>query len=230
MHTLRFVLILLVSLQVIACGQSQLHRRPLTIGDVNTNLKVVEATPLDAVKSQNITYATTGKGEYDEFFKKTAIAHGGFEVGKTMSEDANVNLKRFARSHWSKIAVGEDLKDLLKDATPDTISAEQAVAILQAKRKELTKDEVRYFEETARNLGTAGVTVDASIKTIPQLLSQANKLLGTATTDFALWESSGIANEIQDSVTKLKQIKDDAPALTKNIFALSNALTMLTKA
>jgi hypothetical protein len=73
-------------------------KQTLNIGDVSPDLKVIQGTPLDAVSKENIQYAVTGDPAYDEFFKKAAVAYGGFAVGHRMSETVAVDLVDLAKS------------------------------------------------------------------------------------------------------------------------------------
>lgn len=229
-NAIHIVIVVIVVLFIGGCAETQRPaRQPLTIGDVNSTLKVVEGTPLDAVKNQNISYAVTGLPAYDEFFKKATITHGGFEVAKTMTEEANATLKKFARSHFSGKEVGSNM-ELLKDANLESLSIQQAMVVLQACRAELSDAETEYLAKTAHNLGTAGVTMDASIATAPKLLAQANQLLDSAKTDFSIWQSPGIMSELQDIAGKLKHVLSDGPAIAKNILVLADGLTMFAKA
>jgi hypothetical protein len=52
--------------------------RLLTLQDVSADLgRLIGGTELDFVAKAKIGYGVTGRGEYDQFFRESAIAYGG---------------------------------------------------------------------------------------------------------------------------------------------------------
>jgi hypothetical protein len=61
-------------LAAIAAQAGGVKTETLNIGDVHSDLRVLQGTPLDAVSTLKITYAVTGDPAYDEFFMTALVA------------------------------------------------------------------------------------------------------------------------------------------------------------
>ena len=73
----------------VTAGEAQ--DRVLTINDVSPELgRLIGGTPLDFVAAAGIEYGVTGNSEYDQFFRSSAIAYGGFVVGRGLADDGAV--------------------------------------------------------------------------------------------------------------------------------------------
>jgi hypothetical protein len=225
-RTIGFLLVLCGLAACAAVGGSK--RETLTIADVNPHLRAIEGTPLDAVKSQNITYPVTGDARYDKFFKDAAITYGGFAVAHTMSEDVHKNLKAYARDWMYNKEAGKEVQKLGKD--PDSLTDEQIGKILADKKKvlgELAKQERDYVAAAAHNMATASVSLKGSTEAVVKLLPQAQQLMSDVNTAFKAWKSPGVTNDLQATVTQLTKVKDDAIPLAKNVTTLTLVLSGL---
>ena len=196
----------------------------LNIGDVNSDLRVLQGTPLDAVNAQKITYAVTGDPAYDAFFKKAAVAYGGFAVGHRMSEEVAVNLKRLAGAWVESTKASGELKSLLKDKDFRALPLERVGTILKEKKAQLGRleqQEIECLVKAAQQLAVAGVSLTGSIEAAASLLPQTQPLVANAGKAFALWDFPGVAKEVLASTKRLMRIKDEALPLAKNVSTMA---------
>jgi len=225
-----FVIVLcLIITTLSACAMLGSSRKePLTIADVNPKLTSIQGTPLDAVKNQNLEYPVTGEAKYDKFFKDAAIANGGFSVAHTMSEDVNTNLKAYAQQWMHNKEASKEVKALEKNA--DSLTPEQYAMILEDKKKKLghlEAQEREYFAAAAYNIAAASVSLKGSTEAVPKLLPEAKQLMADVNTAFKPWTSPGVAKELQESVSQLTKIKDDAVPLVRNMTTLAILVSKL---
>jgi hypothetical protein len=68
--------------------------RLLTLHDVSPDLaRLIGGTELDFVAKAKIGYGVTGKSQYDQFFRESAVSYGGMTVGRGLTYDATIKLK-----------------------------------------------------------------------------------------------------------------------------------------
>ena len=201
----------------------------LKIGDINSKLSSLEGTELDGVAKEEITYKHTSKSKYDDFFKNSAICYGGLVVTNTMSDDGTMNLKKFARTRAAEEAGREDLDEIIGDTHPDSLSLAQSIAILEHDKKQgkLSKEELKYFVFMAANLILAQQSLEASVKSAPELIANGTELTKDVKSDFEAKDTPGITKGLNNSISQLNKVKDEAPAAVENLAILVKAFTML---
>jgi hypothetical protein len=144
-----------------------------------------------------------------------------------MSNDVNTNLQKYARQWLYDKHAGASVKALAKD--PDAPTVEESGKILAAKKKlvGLESQEREYFATAGYNIAAASVTLKGSTEAAPKLVPQGQQLLSSAKTDFKMWSAPGVVKDLQDSVTQLSKVKDDAVPIAKNLTLLTQVLTGL---
>ncbi|MEP7327264.1 MAG: hypothetical protein ABI836_15035 [Gemmatimonadota bacterium] len=204
--------------------------RLLTLSDLSPDLaRLIGGTPLDFVANARITYGVTGNSSYDDFFRNSAVSYGGFMVGRRLTNQATLNLKKYARS---KVAVAE-MKDQIAELTQgaDTASwtTEQALAVLAAakKRDQLSAEESAYMLSMAANLAAAIPMVEASVSSSTQLTSTAPAMVSGARSSFGVLKAGSIGHNVQQSADRLATIPTEGPKLVEAMLVLSKGLAMI---
>jgi hypothetical protein len=83
---------------------------------------------------------------------------------------------------------------------------------------------LNVFKNTLPNLGTAGVTVKGSIKSMKELLPQGKELLNNAKNDFKSIDLSTVTKALNGSLDQLSKVKDEGPALLSKTMKLETRL------
>jgi hypothetical protein len=223
------VSILLLTLLVprAAHGQSE---HLLTMADVSPDLAhLIGNTPLDFVASARITYGVTGQSSYDEFFRNSAVSYGGFYVGQQLTDNATINLKKYARSKAAVAELREEIATLTQGADTSQWTTEQSLAVLEAARKrdQLTGEEQSFMLATAVNLAAAIPMVEGSASSATQLTNTAPGLVSGARSSFGMLKAAGIARNVRQSADRVAQIPTQAPRLIEAMTVLSHGLAMI---
>jgi hypothetical protein len=210
-----------------AFGQGE---RLLTLQDVSPDLaRLLGNTPLDFVAAARITYGHTGQSNYDEFFRNSAISFGGFHVGQRLTDNATLNLKKYARSKAAVASLQEEIATLTQGADTSQWTTEQSIAVLQAAKKkdQLTGEERSYMLATAVNLAATIPVVEASASASTQLTSTAPGLVSGARSAFGLVKAGGVARSVRQSADRLSTIPTQAPKLVESMTVLTRGLAMI---
>lgn len=222
-------LLLAVALPLTAHAQGE---RLLTLEDVSPDLaRLLGNTPLDFVAAARITYGHTGQSNYDEFFRNSAISYGGFHVGQRLTDNATLNLKKYARSKAAVASLQEEITALTQGADTSEWTTEQSFAVLQAAKKkdQLTGEERSYMLATAVNLAATIPVVEASVSSSTQLTSTAPGLISNARSAFGLVKAGGVARSVRQSADRLSTIPTSAPKLVESMTVLTRGLAMLNE-
>jgi hypothetical protein len=219
------VLALAGSLSVHAQGE-----RLLTLADVSPELaRLLGNTPLDFVAAARITYGHTGQSSYDEFFLNSAVSYGGFHVGQRLTDNATINLKKYARSKAAVASLQEEITALTQGADTSQWTTEQSLAVLQAAKKkdQLTAEERNYMLTMAVNLAATIPVVEASASSSTQLTGSAPGLVSNARSAFGLLKAAGVARSVRQSADRIATIPTQAPKLVESMTILTRGLAML---
>lgn len=206
--------------------------RLLTLMDVSPDLaRLLGNTPLDFVAAARITYGYTGQSNYDEFFRNSAISYGGFHVGQRLTDNATLNLKKYARSKAAVASLQEEIAALTQGADTSQWTTEQSFAVLQAAKKkdELSAEERDYMLTMAVNLAATIPVVEASASSSTQLTGTAPGLISGARSAFGLVKAGGVARSIRQSADRIATIPTQAPRLVESMAVLSRGLAMLNE-
>ena len=204
--------------------------RLLTLMDVSPDLaRLLGNTPLDFVAAAQITYGYTGQSNYDEFFRNSAISYGGFRVGQRLTDNATMNLKKYARSKAAVASLQEEITALTQGADTSRWTTEQSLAVLQAAKKkdELSAEERDYMLTMAVNLAATIPVVEASASSSTQLTGTAPGLISNARSAFGLVKAAGVARSVRQSADRLATIPTTAPRLVESMTVLTRGLAML---
>ena len=205
--------------------------RVLTLNDVSPELgQLIGGTPLDFVAKEEIKYGVTGKSEYDEFFKSSAVAHGGFVVGSGLADDATMNLKKYARSKAAVAELQEEIAELTGGADTSEWTIEHSLAVLGAaeKKDQLSDEERAYMVTTAAHIAASLVVVTSAVSASKDLTEQAPGLVSGARSAFGMRGAAGASRNVQRSADRIKGIPTEGPALMESLVVLSKGLAMLS--
>lgn len=204
--------------------------RLLTLSDVSPELaRLLGNTPLDFVAAARITYGYTGQSTYDEFFLNSAVSYGGFHVGRRLTDNATLNLKKYARSKAAVASLQEEIATLTQGADTSEWTTEQSFAVLQAAKKkdQLSAEERNYMLTMAINLAATVPVVEASASSSAQLTGTAPGLISNARSAFGLVKAGGVARSVRQSADRLSTIPTQAPKLVEAMTVLTRGLAML---
>lgn len=204
--------------------------RLLTLVDVSPDLaRLLGNTPLDFVAAARITYGYTGQSNYDEFFRNSAISYGGFHVGQRLTDNATLNLKKYARSKAAVASLQEEITALTQGADTSQWTTEQSLAVLQAAKKkdQLSAEERNYMLTMAINLAATIPVVEASASSSTQLAGTAPGLVSGARSAFGLVKAGGVARSVRQSADRISTIPTTAPRLVESMTVLTRGLAML---
>ena len=224
-----FATVLVLALVTPALGRAQ-GERLLTLADVSPDLaRLLGNTPLDFVAAARITYGHTGQSNYDEFFRNSAISYGGFHVGQRLTDNATLNLKKYARSKAAVASLQEEIATLTQGADTSQWTTEQSFAVLQAAKKkdELSAEERNYMLTMAINLAATVPVVEASAASSTRLTSTAPGLISNARSAFGLVKAGGVARSVRQSADRISAIPTQAPRLVESMAVLTRGLAML---
>jgi hypothetical protein len=206
--------------------------RLLTLQDVSPDLaRLLGNTPLDFVAAARITYGYTGQSNYDEFFRNSAISYGGFHVGQRLTDNATLNLKKYARSKAAVASLQEEIAALTQGADTSQWTTEQSFAVLQAAKKkdQLSAEERNYMLTMAVNLAATIPVVEASASSSTQLTGTAPGLISNARSAFGLVKAGGVARNVRQSADRIATIPTQAPRLVESLTVLTRGLAMLNE-
>jgi hypothetical protein len=226
-HALVTALVLCVASPGSAYAQGE---RLLTLQDVSPDLaRLLGNSPLDFVAVARITYGYTGQSNYDEFFRNSAISYGGFHVGQRLTDNATLNLKKYARSKAAVASLQEEIAALTQGADTSQWTTEQSFAVLQAAKKkdQLTAEERNYMLGMAVNLAATIPVVEASASSSTQLTGSVPGLISSARSAFGLVKAGGVARSVRQSANRIATIPTQAPRLVESMTVLTRGLAML---
>jgi hypothetical protein len=204
--------------------------RLLTLMDVSPDLaRLLGNTPLDFVAAARITYGYTGQSNYDEFFRNSAVSYGGFHVGQRLTDNATLNLKKYARSKAAVASLQEEITALTQGADTSQWTTEQSLAVLQAAKKkdQLSAEERDYMLVMAVNLAATIPVVEASASSSTQLTGTAPGLISNARSAFGILKAAGVARSVRQSADRIASIPTSAPRLVESMTVLTRGLAML---
>jgi hypothetical protein len=220
---------LVVALAATGSLQAQ-GERLLTLMDVSPDLaRLLGNTPLDFVAAARITYGYTGQSNYDEFFRNSAVSYGGFHVGQRLTDNATLNLKKYARSKAAVASLQEEITALTQGADTSQWTTEQSLAVLQAAKKkdQLSAEERDYMLVMAVNLAATIPVVEASASSSTQLTGTAPGLISNARSAFGILKAAGVARSVRQSADRIATIPTSAPRLVESMTVLTRGLAML---
>jgi hypothetical protein len=204
--------------------------RLLTLSDVSPDLaRLLGNTPLDFVAAARITYGHTGQSNYDEFFRNSAISSGGFHVGQRLTDNATLNLKKYARSKAAVASLQEEIATLTQGADTSEWTTEQSFAVLQAAKKkdQLSAEERNYMLTMAVNLAATVPVVEGSVSSSTQLTGTAPGLISGARSAFGMVKAGGVARSVRQSADRIATIPTQGPRLVEAMTVLTRGLAML---
>jgi hypothetical protein len=215
---------------VAATSTGHAQDRILTLDDVSPELgRLIGGTPLDFVAAEQIVYGVTGNGEYDDFFRSSAIAYGGFVVGRGLADDATLTLKGYARSKVAVAELEEEIAELTEGADTTDWTTEQSLAVLRAAemRDQLSDEEREYMVRTAANIAATIPVVEASVSSSTALVAQAPDLVSGARGAFGLRRAPGVVRNVRRSADRISDIPNEGPALVESLVVLSRGLAFV---
>lgn len=220
----------LVLLSAAAFSGATAQDRLLTLSDLSPDLaRLIGGTPLDFVATARIKYGVTGQSNYDDFFRNSAVSYGGFFVGRRLTDNATLNLKKYARSKAAVAEMRDQIAELTQGADTSAWTTEQSLAVLEAakKKNQLSAEESAYMLSMAANMAAAIPMVEASVSSSTQLTSTAPGLVSGARSAFGVMKAAGISRNVRESADRISTIPTEGPKLIEAMLVLSRGLAMI---
>jgi hypothetical protein len=222
--------IVLAGLLSLAAVAGAAQDRVLTLHDVSPELAdLIGGSALDFVAQERIEYGVTGKSAYDTFYRSSAIAYGGMVVGRGLTDDATMNLKKYARSKAAVAELEQEIAVLTEGADTTEWTTEQSLAVLRAaeKRDQLSDEEREYMITTGALMALTIPVVEASVEESVRLTGQVSGLVSGARSAFGFTGAAGAARNVKRSADRLSDIPTEGPALVESMVILSTGLSMV---
>lgn len=203
----------------------------LTLWDLDRQLaELAGNTPMDFMATAGIGYGITGQSSYDQFFRRAAVAYGGFYYGDRLVTEATDQLKRFARSKAAVASLQEEVVALTQEADSTEWTTEQSLAVLQAARKrdELSTDEKLYFLAMSALLAATVPVVRAAVQAAPDLVSTGRNLTRRIPNDFDIFEAPQMVFSVNRSMKQLSAIPGAGSSLVESLVVLSRGFQLLS--
>ena len=219
---LSVAVVVAIGLLTASCGSS---RAVLTLSDLDPKLEFLEEV---GIVVELIDYPKTGIDSYNEFFRSSALIYFTMDVSRAMVVNATANLKRYAMDHMAKIAMDENLRELVGDTPAEELSTEQSIAVMrmEKERKRISRNERKYYVTMAGQLAIGTLALGRGIKETPDLVKEGKALLRNVRADFTymgipkFWEFPGVIKGLDESIDRLNEVRKDAPALVEDITVL----------
>ena len=205
--------------------------RLLTLHDVSPDLaRLVGGTELDFVAKAKIGYGVTGKSQYDQFFRESAVSYGGMTVGRGLTDDATIKLKGYARNKAAVAELDAQIKEITGGAPPEQWTTEQSLAVLQAAKEKdrLSEEEYAYILATSARVAVTIPVVHASVSASRTLLGQVDGLVSGAPSAFGMLRAAGVVRNVQRSADRIRVIPTEGTSLLESLTVLSRGLSMLS--
>lgn len=212
-------------------AQKSRPEQKLTLADLDRQLaELAGNSPMDYVASAGIGYGITGQSSYDQFFRRSAVAYGGFYYGRRLVTEATDQLKRFARSKAAVASLHDEVTALTQEADTTEWTAEQSLAVLKAARKrdELSTDEKLYFLAMSALLAATVPVVRASVQTAPDLVRTGRDLTRRIPNDFDIFEAPQMVFSVNRSLKQLSAIPGEGSSLLESLVVLSRGFQLLS--
>ncbi len=215
-------------------AQAQKKTRPerkLTLWDLDRQLaELAGNSPMDYMATAGIGYGITGQSSYDRFFRRSAVAYGGFYYGNRLVTEATDQLKRFARSKAAVASLHDEVVALTQEADSTEWTTEQSLAVLKAakKRDELSSDETLYFLVMSALLAATVPVVRASVQAAPELLSTGRDLTRQIPDNFDIFEAPQMAFSVNRSVKQISAIPGEGSSLLESLVVLARGFQLLS--
>ena len=207
-------------------------RNRLQMGGLHSEIARLSGLEGDPLEKTPVEYDSTGKPEYDDFFKNAAVVNAELIVSNALVEVLTKNLKSFARSQVASGAADDSLKALLNGHSADEMDADEAVAVLklQSQRGKLGADVKEYAGKTAGSTLEAGNYLVGSVVTTKGLAEKGKALGARVQSDFTGLDAPkvpGITSALATSAGNLTQATTTAPAVAKQLLRLAQGLMSL---
>lgn len=203
----------------------------LTLWDLDRQLaELATNSPMDYMATAGIGYGITGQSSYDQFFRRAAVAYGGFYYGNRLVTEATDQLKRFARSKAAVASLHEEVVALTQEADSTEWTTEQSLAVLKAakKRDELSTDEKLYFLAMSALLAATVPVVRASVQAAPELLSTGRDLTRRIPDNFDIFEAPQMGFSVNRSIRQLSAIPGEGSSLLESLVVLAHGFQLLS--
>ncbi len=212
-------------------GALRAQDRTLTLHDVSPDLaRLIGGTELDFVAKSRITYGVTGRANYDQFFRESAVSYGGMTVGRGLTDDATIKLKGYARTKAAIVELEDQIRELTGGKPPEEWTTEESIAVLQAAKEKdrLSDEENTYVLASSARVAATIPVVHASIAASHQLIGQVTGLTTGARSAFGMLRGPAVARNVQRSGDRLKSVPTEGAGLIEALTVLSRGLSMLS--
>lgn len=225
------VLLVTLAAQPAQAQKKSRAEQKLTLWDLDRQLaELATNSPMDYMATAGIGYGITGQSSYDQFFRRAAVAYGGFYYGNRLVTEATDQLKRFARSKAAVASLHEEVVALTQEADSTEWTTEQSLAVLKAakKRDELSTDEKLYFLAMSALLAATVPVVRASVQAAPELLSTGRDLTRRIPDNFDIFEAPQMGFSVNRSIRQLSAIPGEGSSLLESLVVLAHGFQLLS--
>ncbi len=225
------VLLVTLAAQPAQAQKKSRAEQKLTLWDLDRQLaELATNSPMDYMATAGIGYGITGQSSYDQFFRRAAVAYGGFYYGNRLVTEATDQLKRFARSKAAVASLHEEVVALTQEADSTEWTTEQSLAVLKAakKRDELSTDEKLYFLAMSALLAATVPVVRASVQAAPELLSTGRDLTRRIPDNFDIFEAPQMGFTVNRSIRQLSAIPGEGSSLLESLVVLAHGFQLLS--
>ena len=197
----------------------------LTVADLEPKLADL---PLGDIQFKKVKYSHIGASEYDAFFLSAAKTRGLISLNQQMTEASTKSLKKFAMSKAADEAMKENIHELVGDTPPEEWTVEQNVAVLRMAKQQdkISKDEKRYFAQTAGTMAIGTAALVKNLDTTKDLTGQGVQLQKSAT-KLKKTKIVSATNGLKKSLENLKEASIKGPKLVAEMKVLSSAFQAL---
>lgn len=220
-----------LSAQPVQAQKKSGSERKLTLWDLDRQLaELAGNSPMDYMVTSGIGYGITGQSSYNQFFRRAAVAYGGFYYGNRLVTEATDQLKRFARSKAAVASLHDEVVALTQEADTTEWTTEQSLAVLKAakKRDELSSDEQLYFLVMSALLAATVPVVRASVQAAPELLTTGRDLTRRIPNNFDIFEAPQMGFSVNRSIKQLAAIPGEGSSLLESLVVLAHGFQLLS--
>ena len=204
----------------------------LTVTDVNSLLSGFAGTELDPFIENPLYYMKVEMPAYDSFFFDSAKLYGSTVVSKNLTLITNEAFKSWAIAAAGNETFKADVKTVIGDAAPETMSYDNAVSIMKILKEKnaLSAEQKGYMTNAVINLGLVSKALVDATKAGAELPDQGKKLSGTVKADFTgtkAMKAPSVTSGLSASTTNVTEALKNSPTLLSEMTLLLDALGSL---
>lgn len=204
----------------------------LTVTDVNSLLAGFTGTELDPFVETPLFFMKVDMPAYDSFFFESAKLNGATVISKNLTLKTNETFKKWAVAAAGNEAFKADVKTVIGDAAPESMTYDNAVSIMKIlKAKKAFSDAQKSYMNTAViNLGLASKALVDATKAGAGLPDQGKQLAGTVKADFTgakALKVPSVTSGLSASTSNVAEALKNSPSILSEMTSLLDVLGSL---